>query len=50
MADQVLATHNIQDETMKKLLIALLPAIVSRVLKARQAKTQGVPAAKKRRR
>ena len=51
MANQLLATHNIQEDTMKKLLIALLPTIVSRVLKARQAKKQGgVPAAKKRRR
>ena len=51
MANHVLAIHNIQEDTMKKLLIALLPTIVSRVLKARQAKKQGgVPAAKKRRR
>ena len=43
--NQALATHNTQDDTMKKLLVALLP-VVSRVLKARQAKKQGtVPAA-----
>ena len=34
---------------MKKLLAALLPVIVSRVLRARQAKKQGaVPAAEKK--